>query len=164
MQLRPERQRAARRVAGVPRDLGPDQREVEFGEIGAGFGRDVYQAGRSGVMIAGMDAGTPTWKGRIARFYPRRRMAHVVLTVSGAYIAAMLALVLAMYLELVPTDPIDAVEEPIRAFIYHSLRALALPMGIGFLVSWICFGAAALVLVGVRRTPVLRTHRAAVAK
>jgi len=104
------------------------------------------------------------WKARITRFYPRRSVAHVVLGGSGTYIALILALFLAMYLELIPTEPHDRIEEPIQAFIDHSLRALALPMGIGFLVSWICFGAAALVLVGVRRTPVVRTGRDAVAK
>jgi hypothetical protein len=31
VQLRPECESAARRVPGVPRDLGPDQREVEVG-------------------------------------------------------------------------------------------------------------------------------------
>jgi hypothetical protein len=53
------------------------------------------------------------WRGRIARFYPRRSVAHVVLGVSGAYIALILALVLAMYLELIPRNP-DRIEEPIR--------------------------------------------------
>jgi len=110
-------------------------------------------------MIAGMEAGTPTWKARIARFYPPRRMAHVVLTVSGAYLAAILALFLAEFLDLLDMDGHDELEEPIRAFIYQSLRALAVPIGIGCLVSIVCFGIAAVVLLGEQRTPVLRADR-----
>jgi hypothetical protein len=100
------------------------------------------------------------WKARVARFYPPRRMAHVVLTVSGSYLAAILALtLLAEYLDLLDMDGHDAVEEPIRAFIYQSLRPLAEPIGIGCLVSIVCFGIAAVALQSEQRTPVLRTDR-----
>jgi hypothetical protein len=100
------------------------------------------------------------WKARVARFYPPRRMAHVVLTVSGSYLAAILALtLLAEFLDLLDMDGHDAVEEPIRAFIYQSLRPLAEPIGIGCLVSIVCFGIAAVALQSEQRTPALRADR-----
>jgi hypothetical protein len=111
---------------------------------------------RIGGESAAREAG---WKARIARFYPPRNMAHVVLTVSGAYLAAILAIFLAEVFDLLDMDGHDALEEPIRAFIYHSLRALAVPIGIGCLVSIACFGIATVVLLSVRRTPVLRAGR-----
>jgi hypothetical protein len=115
-------------------------------------------------MIAGMDARAPTWRDRIARFYPPRSVAHLVFMVSGAYLAAMFALLLAEVFDLLDMDGHDALEEPIRAFIYHSLRAMALPIGIGCLVSVVCFGVAAVVLQRVQRTPALCSSRDAVAK
>jgi hypothetical protein len=153
---------AARRIAGVPRDLGPDEGEVEVGQFGKSMplGSFVYQGERSEVMIvrmAGLEHSGQSWKSRIARFYPPRGPLDFVLWISGGYLA--LLFVSAPLLPILDMDGHDRQEEPIRWFLHDVIRTMWCPPGIGLAVIPLFFTIAAVAFVVLQRTPVVRTGR-----
>jgi len=84
-------------------------------------------------------------------------LVHWVFAGTGSYLAAFLSFCLIEGLfSVVDMDGHDGVEEPIRAFVYDTLRAAAPTLGITFLASFVLFAAAALSLSSFAPGPVRR--------
>jgi hypothetical protein len=102
--------------------------------------------------MAGRERFEPAWKSRITRFYPRRRMVDFVLLVAGRYCAVFfVSIPLSVFaFAVLDMDGHDRHAEPVRSFLYQSLR---LWVGVGSYAFALCFCIGAIVFLSSQQVP-----------